>query len=295
MSEVKNTAGDTSRVALCLSYNGQPYHGWQAQRADLPTVQKYLEASLSKVADEPIEVVCAGRTDKAVHASHQVVHFDTRARRSSRSWVFGCNSHLPREISVTWASPVSSEFHARYSAQSRRYHYCIFNHPTRPANFSGEMTWFHYPLDEAKMHEAAQCLVGEHDFSSFRATGCQSRSPMRFLEHVDVFRVANMVLIDIKGNAFLHHMVRNIAGVLLEIGAGNAPVAWCREVLEARDRKCGGVTAPPNGLFLSQVEYPDEFGIPREIGAPGWLHALMCAAGRVESHNPDLWQLAFRE
>lgn len=294
MSEIKNAAGLSSRVALCLSYNGQSFHGWQAQDSDLPTVQKSIEDAISQVANERIEVVCAGRTDKAVHASHQVVHFDTTARRSERSWVFGCNSNLPKDISVTWAKTVHPDFHARYSALSRRYHYCIYNHPSRPANFASEMTWYHYPLNEAPMHEAAQVLVGEHDFSSFRAAGCQSKSANRFLEHVDVFRVGHMVIIDIKGNAFLHHMVRNIAGVLLEIGSGKADVSWCQQVLDARDRTQAAVTAPPNGLFLSQVAYPPEFGIPNEIGAPGWLHALLCQVGRVKPNYDSLWDLAFR-
>jgi tRNA pseudouridine38-40 synthase len=283
LSDQPITAGlNPSRIAFTLSYNGHAYHGWQAQKSDVPTVQKYLEMAVSKVANEPVSVVCAGRTDRAVHASHQVVHFDTQAVRSERSWVLGCNSALPRDISVSWASQVDPAFHARYGATSRRYHYCIYNFPTRPANFSNEMTWCHHSLNEKRMHSAAQCLVGTHDFSSFRATGCQAKSPVRSIEHVEVFRVGPMVIIDIKGNAFLHHMVRNIAGVLMEIGAGQAAPGWCQEVLNAKDRTQGGVTALPNGLFLTQVKYATEFGIPCQNLGSGWLQALLCASGRTE-------------
>ncbi|MDX1452742.1 MAG: tRNA pseudouridine(38-40) synthase TruA, partial [Oleiphilaceae bacterium] len=182
------------RIALSLSYCGAAFHGWQAQKSGLPTVQKALEQAVSKVANHPVELVCAGRTDKGVHASHQVVHFDTPSMRSPRSWVFGVNANLPRGISVSWVGKVSDEFHARFSAISRRYHYVIFNHPIRPALYGNELSWFHYPLDADLMHRAAQCLVGEHDFTSFRAVGCQSKSPYRRLEFVNVSRFGQLIV-----------------------------------------------------------------------------------------------------
>ncbi len=296
-SESENqTAGAScrpSRFALCLSYNGSAYHGWQAQKSGLPTVEQALQSAVSKVANHPVELVCAGRTDKAVHASHQVVHFESHARRSPRSWVFGCNSNLPSGISVSWAGQVDDEFHARYSATRRRYHYVIFNHPVRPACFADAVTWHHYPLDAQRMHSAAQCLVGEHDFSSFRAVGCQSKSPFRFIEFIRVYRVANMVVLDIQGNAFLHHMVRNIAGVLMAIGSGRKPDSWCQQVLDARDRTAGGVTAPPHGLYLTHVTYPEQWGIPVSEGAPSIVQAMLVGAGHAPLQSDGLWDLAF--
>lgn len=282
----------TRRVALCLEYNGAQYHGWQTQKSGLPTVQKALQAALSKVADHPVEVVCAGRTDRDVHASHQVVHFDTTAYRIPRSWVFGCNTHLPRDVSVYWAGEVDPEFHARFSATSRRYHYVIYNHTARPANFSDGMSWCHERLDAERMHEAAQCLRGEHDFSSFRAIDCQSKSPFRFLEFVNVSRYGRLVLIDIQGNAFLHHMVRNIAGVLMTIGAGRKPVTWCQQVLEAKDRTQGGVTAKPNGLYLTHVGYSEQFGIPASPGAPALIQAFVGMSPAEQLASEQVWRIA---
>ncbi|KZY93939.1 tRNA pseudouridine(38,39,40) synthase TruA, partial [Oleiphilus sp. HI0072] len=259
-----------------------------------PTVQKYLQEAVSSVANQSIELVCAGRTDKGVHGAHQVVHFDTEVQRSERAWVFGSNSNLPKDISVSWAGCVDSEFHARFSATSRRYHYVIYNHPVRPSIFHNEMTWCHDPLDEIKMHQAAQCLVGEHDFSSFRAVGCQSRTPFRFVEFINVQRFGDILVIDIKGNAFLHHMVRNIAGVLMEIGKQRKPVDWCAGVLEARDRTKGGVTAQPNGLFLTHVDYPSHFGVPVSQGAPSIIRSMIASASGSMDNDADLWRISHR-
>ncbi len=289
------TAGNeliTGRLALCLSYNGAQYYGWQSQKSGLPTVQKYIEKALSVVANHQVEVVCAGRTDKSVHASFQVLHFDTDALRSERSWVFGVNANLPKDISVSWVRAVDSSFHARFSATSRRYHYFIYNHPIRPAHFASEMTWHHYPLDAERMHRAAQCLVGEHDFTSFRAVGCQSKSPMRNLEFIEVRRMAHMIMIDIKGNAFLHHMVRNIAGVLIAIGSGKYPESWCQQVLKARDRTQADVTAPPYGLFLTHVSYPGHFGLPVSSGAPAILNAMLSMAGHSQVESDSIWEIS---
>jgi len=288
-SEIKTTG----RIALCLSYNGNQYYGWQAQKGGLPTVQKYVEEAISIVANEKVEVVCAGRTDKSVHSSYQVVHFETSVKRDARAWVFGCNANLPRDISVSWAGEVGDDFHARFSATSRRYNYVIYNHPIRPSNFSTELTWFHHPLDENAMHEAAQCLVGTHDFTSFRAVGCQSKSPVRSLEFVNVTRYGNIILLDIKGNAFLHHMVRNIAGVLMAIGSGKETVAWCSTVLKALDRTQASVTAAPYGLFLTQVDYPEVFKIPKSYGAPSLIQAMINASSH-ELPSQELWTIAYR-
>jgi len=288
----KSTADDsivTGRVALCLSYNGASYHGWQAQKSGIPTIQKYLEQAISKVANHPVDVVCAGRTDALVHSSHQVVHFETSAKRNCRAWVFGCNANLPKDISVSWAGAVSDDFHARFSAISRRYHYVIYNHPVRPSSFNDEMTWSHYHLDEEKMHSAAQYLVGRHDFTSFRAVGCQANSPVRNLEFVNVQRFSNMILIDIKGNAFLHHMVRNIAGVLIAIGCGKRSVDWCKEVLQTRDRTKADVTASPHGLYLTHVEYPDNFEIPVSAGAPSLIQAMLVSNGCSVDDKVSVW------
>jgi len=294
MTQKANTAGDnlvTGRVALCLSYNGAKYHGWQAQKSGIPTVQKFLEAALSKVASHPVAVICAGRTDASVHSSHQVVHFETKVKRSRRAWVFGCNTYLPDDISVSWAGEVSPEFHARFSAINRRYHYLIYNHPIRPSSFNHEMTWAHYPLDEQRMHQAAQSLVGRHDFTSFRAVGCQASSPVRSLEYVNVQRFSNVILIDIKGNAFLHHMVRNIAGVLIAIGCGKQSVDWCQEVLQLKDRTKADITASPRGLYLTHVDYPDEYGIPPSTGAPSLIQALLVSSGHSSIDQTDMWDI----
>jgi len=290
----KNTAGDnfvTGRVALCLSYNGASYHGWQAQKSGIPTVQQSLEQALSKVANHPVKVVCAGRTDASVHSSYQVVHFETTAKRTSRAWIFGCNASLPNDISVSWAGAMHDDFHARFSATSRRYHYMIYNHPIRPSSFMTDVTWSHYPLDEKKMHDAAQHLVGRHDFTSFRAVGCQASSPVRELEFVNVQRFSNMIMIDIKGNAFLHHMVRNIAGVLMAIGCGKQPVDWCHKVLKLRDRTKAGVTALPFGLYLTHVEYPEKFGIPESTGAPSLIQAMLVGSGYSCLDLSGMWDI----
>jgi len=250
------------RIALGVEYDGSAFHGWQAQQQGVRTVQTSLEAALSKVADHPLRVVCAGRTDTGVHGLGQVVHFDTEARRSERNWLLGSNVNLPDDVSVTWAREVSPEFSARFSAVSRRYRYFILNRTSRSAVLAGRVTWTHRPLDADRMQQAAQALVGEHDFSSYRALGCQAKSPVRTLHSLEVQRHGEFVVLSLHANAFLHHMVRNIAGVLMAIGRGDQPVEWSAEVLQLRDRTLGGVTAPPHGLYFEQVEYPSEFAIP---------------------------------
>ncbi|MFT3741622.1 MAG: tRNA pseudouridine(38-40) synthase TruA [Gammaproteobacteria bacterium] len=248
------------RWALGLEYDGSHYHGWQKQQdATLPTLQVQLEHALSKIANHPVEAVCAGRTDRGVHAWGQVIHFDTVADRTPATWVAGVNHCLPADMRITWAIPVDSEFHARYSALSRRYCYQLYCHPIRPALYRQYWTWINFELDIALMQLAAQDLVGEHDFSAFRGADCQARSPIRRVDWLTISQTDHIIKIDIQANAFLHHMVRNIVGVLLEIGKKRREPDWAKAVLLGRDRKLGGITAPPQGLYLMGVEYPKPF------------------------------------
>jgi tRNA pseudouridine38-40 synthase len=252
------------RVAVGVQYDGSGFRGWQAQRPGVRTVQSCLEQALARVADHPVNLVCAGRTDAGVHAAGQVAHFDTGAVRPARAWVLGGNAHLPPDLSLSWACEVPADFHARFSALARRYRYLILNQPHRSALWRGRATWCYRPLDAARMAEAGQALVGEHDFSSFRAAECQARHPIREIRELTVRRRGDGIVLDVEANAFLHHMVRNIAGVLMVIGTGDRSVAWAREVLERRDRTQAGVTAPADGLYLRAVYYPERFGLPAE-------------------------------
>ncbi len=251
------------RMVLGLEYDGAEFAGWQWQR-DRRTVQACVEAAVARVADEKVDVVCAGRTDAGVHALEQVVHFDTSAIRATRSWLLGVNTQLPDDVRVTWVREVDPGFHARTSAIARYYRYVILNRPMRSALQRRQVTWVYQALDAEAMHAAAQCLVGEHDFSSFRAQGCQSNSPRRIMHFIRVHREGERVFVELSANAFLHHMVRNIVGVLFEVGAGKREPDWAKEVLEARDRNLAGVTAPADGLYLGGVFYPPEFGMPKD-------------------------------
>jgi tRNA pseudouridine38-40 synthase len=252
----------TLRIALTIEYDGSAFSGWQLQNSRR-TVQMCVEQALSKVADEPVAVVCAGRTDAGVHALEQVAHFDTSAQRNVQAWTLGANTYLPNDVRIIDARPVSDDFHARSSALARCYHYMILNRKVRSALLPRQTTWCHYPLDIEQMQQAAGYLIGEHDFSSFRARGCQSNSPRRRVDWITVQRAAERVTIEIVANAFLHHMVRNIVGVLMTIGAGKEAPEWALQVLLARDRSNGGVTAPPHGLHLVAVHYPMRFSLPR--------------------------------
>ena len=221
------------------------------------------------MADHPVPVTAAGRTDAGVHALMQVAHFDSAAVRTTRSWTLGANTELPAEVTVLWAQSVPDTFHARYSAVSRTYIYRIVNQPCRPALLRRQVCWVRRPLDAQAMHSAAQALVGEHDFSSFRAAECQSPTALRRVSHIAVERAGADLAVTVRANAFLHHMVRNIAGALIAVGTGDRPPLWIAELLRARDRRMGAVTAPPQGLYLARVEYPDEFGIPPpDVPAP---------------------------
>lgn len=264
-----------SRIALGVEYKGARYRGYQRQVDGVPSIQETLERALSRVAGgQPVSLTCAGRTDALVHASGQVVHFDTTVQRSPHAWVMGANANLPADISVTWAQQMPMGFDARFSAVSRRYRYVIYNDPIRPAHLAQEVTWNHRPLDIVAMREAAAMLVGTHDFSAFRASQCQAKSPVKTVHHLELLEFGRLIVIDIRANAFLHHMVRNIAGVLMTIGAGEQPVDWARQVLESRRREQGGVTAHPYGLYLVHVEYPAQFDIPERYLGPHFLSGL---------------------
>lgn len=249
------------RIALGVEYDGGQYHGWQKQMG-LRTVQEALEFAISQVAQKKIEVICAGRTDTGVHALGQVVHFDMDVDRNMRAWIYGGNSFLPKDVCIRWAKRVSEDFHARYSAQSRTYRYIISDNPIRPALFRSNLTWQYRALNHEKMAQAATYLIGEHDFTSFRSSECQSLSPMRNVKAVSVIRHHGYVQIEITANAFLHHMVRNIAGVLMAVGSGKKDIFWVKEVLEAKDRRLGAETAPPYGLYFIRAEYPEVYQIP---------------------------------
>ena len=249
------------RIALGIEYDGTAYNGWQTQRTG-DGIQAVVEKALAEVADENINVTCAGRTDTGVHASGQVVHFDTSSDRSKRGWLLGANSNLPSDIAVTWARPVADDFHARYSATARRYRYVILNCRVRSALHRHRAWWVFEPLAAEHMHDAAQLLLGKHDFSAFRAAGCQASTPVREITSISVLRDQDWIVLDITANAFLQHMVRNIAGSLASVGAGNESVEWLSTLLASRDRKQGGVAAPPHGLTLVGVDYPSEFALP---------------------------------
>ena len=258
MSEA--AAADAQRLAIGIEYDGTAYNGWQVQ-PHAPSIQDALNKAVSIVADEAVEVVGAGRTDTGVHATAQIAHFDTRANRSERSWLLGINSNLPADINVHWARPVSSEFHARFAARSRSYRYLILNTPVRSALYRHRAWWVIRSLDAGRMHDAAQVLLGEHDFSSFRAAACQASSPVRTMTAIAVQRRGEFIAISCSANAFLHHMVRNLAGSLMRIGAGEAQPDWLAEVLHAKDRTVSGMTAPAGGLTLTDVSYPN-FQLP---------------------------------
>lgn len=256
------------RVALGIEYKGTDFHGFQIQPGGVKTVQQALEKALSVVADEKITMVCAGRTDAGVHATNQVIHFDTLALRPEKAWVKGVRPHLPEGVGVKWAVKVDPGFHARFSALRRTYRYLISDAVTSSALLHDQVTWSQHRLDVDAMTLGAAHLVGEHDFTSFRATQCQAKSPIRHIDYVHLARKGDLIILEIQANAFLHHMVRNIVGVLMQVGAGFKDPGWVGQVLSARDRRAGGVTAKPFGLYLVNVEYPSVFALPAELPGP---------------------------
>jgi len=254
------------RYAIGLEYDGSEFLGWQIQRQE-PTVQGCLEAALSRVANHEARVVCCGRTDTGVHALGQVAHFDSDAQRAERDWVLGLNSHLPAGVSVLWIRAVDDTFHARFSAYSRTYRYLVLNRWIRPALEARRMSWWRVPLDADRMHEAAQALQGEHDFSSFRAGACQARHAVREIQEISVSRSGDVVALEVTANGFLYHMVRNIAGTLLRVGQGDAAVDWPGRLLSQRDRSKAAPTAAPEGLYFVRARYPDNYRLPDKTPA----------------------------
>jgi tRNA pseudouridine38-40 synthase len=251
------------RYALGIEYDGSGFLGWQRHSGG-PTVQAAVEAALSFVADAAVEVTCAGRTDAGVHATGQVVHFDTEARRLPRAWLMGGNTRLPDAVRVLWCRPVDEEFHARYGARARRYRYTLLNRAIAPAMQRQFLSWERLPLDADRMQRAAQPLVGEHDFSAFRTAACQARHPRRDLHSIHVRREGEAIHFELQANAFLHHMVRNIVGTLLLVGRGEQPEAWPAQLLAGRDRTVAGPTAPAEGLVFLGPRYPAEAGLPED-------------------------------
>ncbi|MBN8440845.1 MAG: tRNA pseudouridine(38-40) synthase TruA [Thauera sp.] len=252
-----------TRIALGVEYAGDAFEGWQSQRHGR-TVQDTLELALQRIADEPVRLHCAGRTDTGVHATAQVVHFDTTAVRPSSAWVRGVNANLPASVVVRWAVEVDETFHARFLAFERRYRYLLVNTSTRPALLSGRVGWFHLPLDGRLMAEAASALVGTHDFTTFRAAGCQARSPVRHLHEATVRREGDCFMFDFRANGFLHHMIRNLVGALVYVGKGRYPPGWLAEVLAARDRSRAAPTFTADGLYLCGVSYPARWSLPND-------------------------------
>lgn len=264
-----------TQLAAAVAYCGGRYNGWQAQpQPDVSTVQVTLEHGLSQVANAGVRVHCAGRTDTGVHASHQIVHFEAPSARSPKSWVMGANANMPEDVRVLWVQSVNGDFHARFSATARRYTYVIANTPVRPAQLLEQITWCRHPLNEHAMHEAAQALLGEQDFSAFRAASCQSTTPMRNVHHVHVKRQGDLVVIDIEANAFLHHMVRNIAGSLIAVGRGLQSVNWIAELMAGRDRTVAADTALPDGLYLAGVSYDKHWGLPAQFTPPIFISSF---------------------
>jgi tRNA pseudouridine38-40 synthase len=260
------------RIALGIEYDGSAFCGWQTQPTGC-AVQDALEAGLAQIAGERIATVCAGRTDAGVHALGQVVHFDTVAERPLSAWVRGTNAMMPSGLAATWAKAVGETFHARYSASERTYRYLLLNRAVRPATDQRRVGWFHLPLDEERMGRAAEALIGEHDFSAFRSSECQARSPVRHVKRITVTRRGDYVVFEITANAFLHHMVRNVIGCLVYIGSGRRAPEWLVEVLRARNRSVAAPTFAAAGLYLARVTYDTAWDIP-DPGTEGAISAM---------------------
>ncbi len=253
------------KVALGLEYDGAGFSGWQSQLCG-NTVQDALEKALAKIAGQRVQVVCAGRTDAGVHAIEQVVHFDISVERPISAWVRGVNAQLPPAVSVIWAAPVAEDFHARYAARARAYRYILLNRRERPGLLEGKVGWCHRLLEVPAMQEAAACLIGEHDFSSFRAAGCQAKTPVKSLYRFEIGRIGDYVIFECRANAFLHHMVRNLVGALVYVGSGRKTPEWFAGLLAACDRRLGAPTYSPDGLYLTRVDYDTSWGLPQQSG-----------------------------
>jgi len=247
------------KIALGVEYMGSDFHGWQLQKSGIRTVQQVVEIALSSVANHPVRVFCSGRTDTGVHAIEQVIHFETTADRPDKAWLFGGNVNLPPDVNFIWVKRVDDDFHARFNATARRYHYKIHNTKIRSALIAKHSLWETRALDIDAMQQASQYLLGKHDFSAFRSSLCQAKSPIKTIEFITLTQQNNDILLDIKASAFLHHMVRNIVGTLLKIGRGERPIEWMQAVLESKDRKKAGATAPPQGLYFVKAFYSNLF------------------------------------
>jgi tRNA pseudouridine38-40 synthase len=260
------------RYAIGIEFCGRDYRGWQTQQAGVKSVQQTLEQVLSQIANEPIAVHAAGRTDAGVHASNMIAHFDTQAIRPEQGWLRGANTLLPKDIALTWLQAMPMDFHARFKACARRYRYVIYNAPYRPALLDAQVTHVYQPLDIDSMIMAAQKFAGTHNFESFRAAHCQSKQPIRHVQHCKLFRHGAYLVLDIQADGFLHHMVRNIVGCLLEIGQGLNDIEHIDRVFAALDRRAAGVTAPPHGLYFIDAQYPAQFELPQPAMGPLWLN-----------------------
>ncbi|HIC40209.1 MAG TPA: tRNA pseudouridine(38-40) synthase TruA [Piscirickettsiaceae bacterium] len=243
------------KFALGVEYLGTDFHGWQLQKSGIRTVQQVVEEAISSIADHPVRVFCSGRTDAGVHAIEQVIHFETEVKREDNAWLFGGNVNLPYDVNFKWVKQVDDDFHARFDAYARQYHYKIHNTPVRSALVAAQSLWEPRALDVGAMNKAAEYLLGEHDFSAFRGSLCQAKSPIKTIEHISLTQGGNEILLDIKANAFLHHMVRNIIGTLLKVGRGERKVEWVKEVLDSKQRKQAGATAEPQGLYFVKAFY----------------------------------------
>lgn len=250
-----------ARIALGLTYDGSPWLGWQTQPGGR-TVQDRLETALASFLDQPVATICAGRTDTGVHALEQVVHLDSPVARRMESWVRGLNALLPSSIRVQWASEVDESFHARFSARSRSYIYLLRSHKVASPLLHGKVGWTHRPLELERMREAAAVLLGQHDFSAFRSSECQAASPVRQLHQLDIVQEGDFFIFSFRANAFLHHMVRNLMGALVEVGKGKYEPGWMVELLSERDRRRAPATFAAAGLYLARVSYPTEFVLP---------------------------------
>lgn len=264
------------RIVLGIQYDGRPWQGWQSQPHGI-TVQDELEKAVQRIALHPVKVACAGRTDAGVHALEQIAHFDTEVDRPLSSWVRGVNAHLPDSIAVRWTAELAQtqaqelEFHSRFSALARTYHYVIYNHAVHSPILAGRAGWVFRELDAQAMHEAAQCLVGEHDFSAFRAISCQAKTPVKLMQSITIRRQGNLIICSLRASAFLHHMVRNIIGSLIAVGTGKQAPQWLAELLQSRDRSLAAPTFMADGLYLAQVSYDPKWALPQQVSVDNWF------------------------
>ncbi len=267
---------ELKRIALGIQYDGKPWQGWQSQPHG-HTVQDQLELALQHIATHPVKLACAGRTDAGVHALEQIAHFDTDAQRPLSSWVRGVNAHLPDSIAVRWSAELpeilsgEQEFHSRFSATARSYHYVLYNHPVNSPLLAGRVGWVFRPLDEHKMRAAAQYLLGEHDFSAFRAASCQAKTPVKLMHSISIRRQGNLIYCSLRASAFLHHMVRNIIGSLIVVGMGQEQPEWLQQVLQSCDRSIAAPTFMPDGLYLARVDYDPKWCLPQQVSAENWF------------------------